>query len=56
MGALREGRKSLIFVSEGFTGMLPAQMPDPVASMPGFGNPYSAASANAPQATAAAAD
>ena len=40
MGALREGRKSIIFVSEGFTGILPAQMSDPVASMPGFNNPY----------------
>lgn len=26
MGSLREGRKALIFVSEGFTGMLPPQM------------------------------
>ena len=41
MGALREGRKSIIFVSEGFTSLLPAQMSDPVASMPGFSNPYS---------------
>jgi VWFA-related protein len=39
MGALREGRKSIIFVSEGFTGILPAQMQDPIASMPGFANP-----------------
>ena len=52
MGALREGRKSIIFVSEGFTGILPAQMSDPVASMPGFNNPYRNAGASAPQASA----
>src|SRR3954471_15307568 len=52
MGALREGRKSIIFVSEGFTGILPAQMSDPVASMPGFNNPYRNAGASAPVATA----
>lgn len=51
MGALREGRKSVIFVSEGFTGILPAQMSDPIASMPGFQNPYRNAGASAPQAT-----
>jgi VWFA-related protein len=39
MGALREGRKSIIFVSEGFTATLPAQLADPIASMPGIGNP-----------------
>jgi VWFA-related protein len=39
MGSLREGRKSIIFVSEGFTSMLPAALSDPVASMPGFRNP-----------------
>jgi VWFA-related protein len=52
MGALREGRKSIIFVSEGFTGILPAQMSDPIASMPGFQNPYRNAGASAPQASA----
>ncbi len=52
MGALREGRKSIIFVSEGFTGILPAQMSDPIASMPGFNNPYRNSGASAPQATA----
>jgi len=52
MGALREGRKAVIFVSEGFTGILPAQMSDPVASMPGFNNPYKGAGANTPQPTA----
>ena len=40
MGGLREGRKSIILVSEGFTSMLPAQLSDPIAAMPGYGNPY----------------
>jgi VWFA-related protein len=39
MGGLREGRKSIIFVSEGFTSALPPQLQDPNASMPGFRNP-----------------
>jgi VWFA-related protein len=39
MGALREGRKSIIFVSEGFTAALPPQLQDPNAAFPGFGNP-----------------
>jgi VWFA-related protein len=39
MGGLREGRKSIIFVSEGFTTTLPAQLNDPVAALPGLGNP-----------------
>ena len=39
MGGLREGRKSIIFVSEGLTESLPPQMNDPVAALPGFGNP-----------------
>src|SRR5436190_8804595 len=39
MGALKEGRKALIVISEGYTNILPPQMRDPVASMPGFGNP-----------------
>jgi len=51
MGALREGRKSIIFVSEGFTGILPASMADPVASQPGMGNPYRGGGANTPQPT-----
>ncbi len=50
MGALREGRKSIIFVSEGFTSNLPTQMNDPVAAMPGMNNPYRR-NPNAPQAT-----
>jgi VWFA-related protein len=41
LGGLREGRKSIIFVSEGFTTTLPAQLSDPVAAMPGVGNPVS---------------
>ena len=34
MGGLREGRKAIILVSEGFTNTLPAQAQDPIASMP----------------------
>ena len=41
LGGLREGRKSIIFVSEGFTTTLPAQLNDPIAAMPGVGNPVS---------------
>ena len=39
LGSLREGRKSVILVSEGYAGVLPAQLNDPIASMPGIGNP-----------------
>jgi VWFA-related protein len=39
MGGLKEGRKALILVSEGFTNMLPPQMRDAVAAIPGSGNP-----------------
>ena len=39
LGGLREGRKSIIFVSEGFTSTLPPQLNDPVAAMPRLGNP-----------------
>jgi VWFA-related protein len=39
MGTLREGRKSIIFVSEGLTAALPPQLADPVAAIPGLGNP-----------------
>jgi VWFA-related protein len=38
LGGMREGRKSIILVSEGFTNMLPPQMNDPVAALPGVGN------------------
>ena len=41
LGGLREGRKSIIFVSEGFTSTLPPQLNDPIAAMPGVGNPVS---------------
>ncbi len=37
LGGLREGRKSVIFVSEGFTTILPPQLNEPVAAMPGMG-------------------
>jgi VWFA-related protein len=39
MGSLKEGRKSLILVSEGYTNMVPPQMRDGVAGAPGLGNP-----------------
>jgi VWFA-related protein len=39
MGGLKEGRKALILVSEGYNAMLPPQMRDPVAAMPGLNNP-----------------
>ena len=39
LGALREGRKAVIVVSEGYTAVLPPQLRDPVASLPGMGNP-----------------
>ncbi|HEY3382374.1 MAG TPA: VWA domain-containing protein [Vicinamibacterales bacterium] len=39
MGALREGRKAVILVSEGFSNILPPQLNDPIAGMPGIGNP-----------------
>jgi VWFA-related protein len=38
LGGMREGRKSIIYVSEGFTNSLPPQLNDPNAQMPGFGN------------------
>ncbi len=39
LGGMREGRKSIIFVSEGFTNTLPPQLNDPIAALPGIGNP-----------------
>lgn len=39
MGSLKEGRKALLLVSEGFTNMLPPQLRAPVAAMPGIGQP-----------------
>jgi VWFA-related protein len=41
LGSLREGRKAIIFVSEGFTTLLPPQMRNPIATLPGVGNPRS---------------
>jgi len=38
LGGMREGRKSIIFVSEGFTANLPVQLADPVAALPRVGN------------------
>jgi VWFA-related protein len=38
LGGMRDGRKSIIFVSEGFTSTLPAQLNDPVAALPRIGN------------------
>jgi VWFA-related protein len=43
LGSLREGRKSIVFVSEGFTAMLPPQMRRMDASQPA--NPIQAAGA-----------
>ncbi|MGE0042608.1 MAG: VWA domain-containing protein [Vicinamibacterales bacterium] len=39
LGSLREGRKAVLVVSEGYTAVLPPQLRDPVATMPGVGNP-----------------
>lgn len=39
MGSLKEGRKSLILVSEGYSYALPPQLRNPIATMPGLGNP-----------------
>jgi VWFA-related protein len=41
MGALKEGRKALILVSEGYNSMLPPQMRNPCACCGGAGNPVS---------------
>ena len=38
LGGMRDGRKSIIFVSEGFTSTVPAQLNDQVAAMPRVGN------------------
>ena len=38
MGGLKEGRKALILVSEGYNAMLPPQMRDQMAAIPGSGN------------------
>ncbi len=39
LGALREGRKAIVLVSEGYIALLPPQLRGAVATMPGFGNP-----------------
>ena len=39
MGSLKEGRKSLILVSEGYTNIMPPQMRNADAQQPGLGNP-----------------
>src|SRR4051812_377223 len=39
MGSLKEGRKALILVSEGYTSILPPQMRSADATLPGSGNP-----------------
>ena len=39
MGGLKEGRKSLVLLSEGYSNTLPPQVRDPVAGAPGFLNP-----------------
>ncbi|MGH9203693.1 MAG: VWA domain-containing protein, partial [Vicinamibacterales bacterium] len=36
LGSLREGRKSVILVSEGYTSLLPPQMRNAIAGMPGL--------------------
>src|SRR6185503_8364204 len=39
MGTLKEGRKALILVSEGYTNIIPPQMRNADATQPGLGNP-----------------
>lgn len=39
LGALREGRKAIVLLSEGYTAMLPPQMRDAIAGFTGLGNP-----------------
>ncbi len=39
LGALREGRKAIVLVSEGYIAMLPPQLRGAMATMPGLGNP-----------------
>lgn len=39
MGGLKEGRKSLILVTEGYSSIIPPQMRNDSAAMPGIGNP-----------------
>ena len=39
LGSVREGRKAVILVTEGFVGLLPAQTAGSMAGMPGVANP-----------------
>jgi VWFA-related protein len=39
LGGVREGRKAVVLVSEGYTNYVPPQLRDPVAEMPGYNNP-----------------
>jgi VWFA-related protein len=39
MGSLKEGRKALVLVSEGYTNIIPPQMRNADATRPGYGNP-----------------
>jgi VWFA-related protein len=39
MGSLKQGRKALILVSEGYSSILPPQLRDAVAGVKGLGNP-----------------
>lgn len=39
LGALREGRKAIVLVSEGYVALLPPQLRGAMATMPGLGNP-----------------
>ncbi len=39
LGTKREGRKSIILISEGYSNYLPPQLRDPSAALPGVGNP-----------------
>jgi VWFA-related protein len=46
LGSLKEGRKALILVSEGYTYMVPPQMRNPVAMAGGLSNPNAQVAAN----------
>jgi len=39
LGTKREGRKSIVLISEGYSNYLPPQLRDPSAAQPGVGNP-----------------
>jgi VWFA-related protein len=39
LGSLREGRKAILLLSEGYVALLPPQMRGAIATMPGVGNP-----------------